>query len=78
MRINALARGAAIPLPGVDFWYIFETQVIISGVNPKCVEDESIGGYDVSTPKSMVKVSPELKLLFSHIPNYQNQSASYH
>jgi len=32
----------------------------------------------VSTPKSMVKVSPGLKLLFSHTPNYQNQSASYH
>ena len=28
MRINALVRTAAIPLPGVDFWHIFETQVL--------------------------------------------------
>ena len=26
MRINALVRIAAIPLLGVDFWHIFETQ----------------------------------------------------
>ena len=26
MRINALARTATIPLLGVDFWHIFETQ----------------------------------------------------
>ncbi|KAF5416818.1 MAG: hypothetical protein C5S48_01825 [Candidatus Methanogaster sp.] len=26
MRINALVWAAAIPLTGVDFWYIFETQ----------------------------------------------------
>ena len=29
MRINALVRTAAIPLPGVDFWHIFETQVYV-------------------------------------------------
>ena len=29
MRINALMWAAAIPLPGVDFWHIFETQVYV-------------------------------------------------
>ena len=27
MRTNTLVRTATIPLPGVDFWHIFETQV---------------------------------------------------
>jgi hypothetical protein len=30
--INALVRTAAIPLHGVDFWHIFETQVILTQV----------------------------------------------
>jgi hypothetical protein len=35
MRINALVRTGAIPLSGVDFWHIFETQVIATAEAPK-------------------------------------------